>query len=114
MVTYNDCFEVTQCNATKIDQIALEGNVDRTRIDCPPELSETIIVGSLPLPPIVDGDVVDATCPYSFPGSGNSCEATNLQCHYFLTSPSDNEVDIEWVCNCGAEPMEFFCKLKNE
>jgi hypothetical protein len=107
VITYSDCYEQSGCDAASIGQIANEGNVDRTRIKCPENISDAITVVPVPMPPLAEGAIEEATCPEAFPGSGASCEATNLQCYYFYG-------DIEWVCNCGASPTEFFCKPKNE
>jgi len=100
VVAYSDCFEVSECDATRIDQIANMERVDRTRIKCPENISEAIAVAPA-------SRIEDPTCPDNFPGTGASCEATNLQCYYIYG-------DMEWVCNCGASPTEFYCKPKNE
>jgi len=113
VVTYNDCFELTQCDSDAIDEIAVAGNVDRTRIDCPANLSNAVVEIPNPVPPPVDSTEANATCPYDFPGTGTSCEATNLQCYYYLADPTSNS-GSEWFCNCGADPMEFYCKPKDE
>jgi len=107
VVAYSDCFETTQCDASTITDLAVDVNVDTTRTKCPENLPETTIVVPLPTPSIADAVIEEDTCPESYPGTGAPCEKTNLQCNYVLG-------DIEWVCNCGVNPMDFFCKPKNQ
>ena len=103
-VAYSQCYgEVAGCNLASIEEMAGDQRVDISRIKCPPpEIISEAIAGA-----VLEPRMEDPTCPNNFPGTGASCEATNLQCYYFYG-------DMEWVCNCGASPTEFYCKPKNE
>jgi len=105
VVSYNDCFEGSQCESAAIDTIAIDGGVDRTNIICPTNTTDTNVTKVVR--PIADSFVDNPECPEKFPGSGAACEATNLQCYYAYG-------DILWLCNCGADPMAFFCRPKDE
>ena len=100
VTAYSDCFETSNCPPEDIDKIVEEGGVNRTRIDCP---TDEAVLAFKEVTPIAKPAVENPTCPPAFPGSGSSCDATNLQCYYSYGS-------IVWVCNCGTDPVAFMCK----
>ena len=105
VITYNDCFELSGCDAIEIAKIGVEGGVDRTKTKCPDDVSETLTFAPVPIPPIAEANIT-GTCPDNFPGTGASCDATNLQCQFLYG-------DIEWLCNCGAD-LKFYCRQKED
>jgi hypothetical protein len=112
VVAYNDCYELTECNENDIDAIANAANVDRTRIDCPIDEGSVVTLAPIPLPGSPAPFSGTIGCPNTYPGTGEPCSLTNLQCIYIL-SDTENDSDSEWLCNCGQDPMEFYCKPKN-